>query len=87
MYGSGLRRGRMCGACGSKTWNFDRGEIRVRDGKGRKDRMTMLPVRLREPLRQHLEQVKRQHDDDLARGGGSDWLPDELATKYPRAPW
>ena len=47
----------------------------------------MLPQRLREPLRQHLVRVKRQHEADLARGGGSVWLPDALSTKYPRAPW
>lgn len=86
MYGSGLRV-LECAELRVKDLNFDRGEIRVRDGKGRKDRVTMLPVRLREPLRQHLEQVKRQHDADLARGGGSVWMPDALAKKYPRAPW
>jgi integron integrase len=86
MYGSGLRV-RECAELRVKDLNFDRGEIRVRDGKGRKDRVTMLPVRLREPLRQHLEQVQRLHDEDLARGGGSVWLPDALAEKYPRAPW
>ena len=70
-----------------KDVSFDRGEIRIRDGKGGKDRVTMLPVRLREPLGEHLARVKRQHDEDLARGAGSVWLPDALSAKYPRAPW
>jgi integron integrase len=74
-------------AAAVKDVSFDRGEIRIRDGKGRKDRVTMLPARLREPLRQHLARVKRQHDEDLARGAGSVWLPDALSAKYPRAPW
>ncbi|MGQ0732272.1 MAG: integron integrase, partial [Acidobacteriota bacterium] len=86
MYGSGLRVAE-CAQVRIKDVSFDRGEIRIRDGKGRKDRVTMLPARLREPLRQHLARVKRQHDDDLARGAGSVWLPDALSAKYPRAPW
>lgn len=86
MYGSGLRV-LECAQLRVKDVDFDRGEILVRDGKGRKDRVTMLPVRVREPLRQHLAEVKRQHDQDLARGAGSVWLPDALSVKYPRAPW
>jgi integron integrase len=86
MYGSGLRV-LECAQLRVKDVSFDRGEIRVRDGKGRKDRVTMLPARVREPLRQHLVWVKRQHDADLARGAGSVWLPDALSAKFPRAPW
>jgi integrase len=65
-----------------KDVSFDRGEIRIRDGKGRKDRVTMLPARLREPLRQHLARVKQRHDKDPARGAGSVWLPDDLVGAY-----
>lgn len=86
MYGSGLRV-LECAQLRVKDVSFDRGEIRIRDGKGRKDRVTMLPARLREPLREHLARVKRQHDEDRARGAGSVWLPDALSAKYPRAPW
>ena len=61
MYGSGLRV-LECAELLVKDVSFERGEIRIRDDKGRKDRVTMLPARLREPLREHLARVKRQHD-------------------------
>src|SRR5262245_60523607 len=86
MYGSGLRV-LECASLRVKDVSFDRGKIRVRDGKGRKDRVTMLPARVRESLRDHLVRVKWQHEADLARGAGSVWLPDALSAKYPRAPW
>jgi integrase len=57
----------------------------VRDGKGRKDRVTMLPRKLAAPLRAHLDRVRRQHESDLGHGHGSVELPGELARKYPRA--
>jgi integron integrase len=84
LYGSGLRlleamRLRV------KDVDFERNEITVRDGKGRKDRVALLPAATREPLRRHLEQVRRQHARDAARGRGSVALPDALATKYPAA--
>jgi integrase len=63
----------------------------VRQGKGRKDRKTMLPATLTTALRAHLETVKRQHDADLLRGLGRVALPDALDAKYPNAgrswPW
>ena len=61
-------------------------QITVRDGKGGKDRVTMLPQSLIEPLRLHLALVKAQHNADLAVGMGAVWLPDALAVKYPNAP-
>jgi integron integrase len=84
LYGAGLRlleamRLRV------KDVDFERGEITVRDGKGRKDRVTLLPAAAREPLRRHLEQVRRQHERDAARGRGCVALPDALARKYPGA--
>lgn len=63
------------------------GGIVVRDGKGRKDRVTMLPVRLVPCLQSHLERVRLQHEKDLAEGAGSVWLPYALERKYPNAPW
>ena len=63
-------------------------EILVRDGKGRKDRHTVLPTVLIPPLREHLAAVRAQHDRDVAAGSlhGSVELPDALRRKYPSAP-
>jgi integron integrase len=69
-----------------KDLDFDRGERVVRDGKGGKDRVTMLPAALRQPLVEHLALVKVQHDTDLAAGRGSVALPGVLRAKYPNAP-
>ena len=57
----------------------------VRDGKGGRDRRTMLPERLIEPLRSHLARVKVLHERDLAEGFGDVYLPFALSRKYPRA--
>ncbi|MDR7405060.1 MAG: tyrosine-type recombinase/integrase, partial [Armatimonadota bacterium] len=65
--------------------DVQRNEIIVRDGKGGKDRVTMLPAAVKTPLQAHLEQVRRQHENDLARGLGRAPLPDALARKYPGA--
>jgi integrase len=64
---------------------FSRNEILVRNGKGQKDRVTMLPAAVREPLATHLERVQRQHEADLQAGLGRVQLPDALARKYPNA--
>lgn len=84
LYGTGMRilevlRLRV------KDIDFARKEIFVRDGKGFKDRITMLPVKLVKPLRAHLEKVKSMHEDDLLNGFGSVYLPNALAKKYPSA--
>jgi integron integrase len=84
LYGSGLRlmealRLRV------KDVDFALNQILVRDGKGQKDRRTMLPASLVEPLRQHLLEVKSLHDADLKSGLGETWLPDALTRKYPAA--
>jgi integron integrase len=60
--------------------------ILIRDGKGGKDRSTILPTRLEEPLREHLRHVRQLHRDDLAQGFGCVALPDTVARKYPNAP-
>lgn len=68
-----------------KDIDFSRNQIVVRAGKGDKDRYTMLPGAVKEPLLQHLQAVKRQHDDDLKRGLGRVSLPNALDRKYPNA--
>jgi integrase len=68
-----------------KDVDFDRHQIVVRRGKGQKDRRTMLPVAVREPLQTHLTEVKRQHERDLAQGAGGTMLPFALDRKYPNA--
>lgn len=84
LYGSGMRvmegvRLRV------KDVDFDRGEIIVREGKGNKDRVTMLPQSLVAPLQDHLVRVKALHDQDLAKGFGDVYLPFALERKYPAA--
>jgi len=85
LYGSGLRlmealRLRV------KDVDFARCEIIVRDGKGGKDRHTMLPRALAEPLRREMERARQLHEADLRAGFGAVWLPQALARKYPLAP-
>ncbi len=82
LYGAGLRimealRLRV------KDVDFARKEILVRDGKGFKDRVTMLPAALAAPLAAHLERVKALHGQDLAAGRGAVYLPYALERKYP----
>lgn len=86
MYGSGLRLLECC-RLRIKDIDFARKEITVRDGKGRKDRITMLPSSLRSSLSQHIARVKKQHDGDLGKGCGSVELPYAIGSKYPRAAW
>ena len=86
MYGCGLRLQEAL-RLRIKAVDFSRHALDVRDGKGRKDRETMLPRVLTEPLREHVERVKDLHSRDLAAGHGSVLLPDALDRKYPRAPW
>jgi integron integrase len=84
LYGSGLR---LLEGLGLRVKDLDFGlnEIRVRGGKGDRDRVTMLPGSLKAALGVHLEAVHRLHDHDLAAGGGSVELPGALAAKYPMA--
>ena len=84
MYGAGLRLLECC-RLRVKDVDFARQELIVRDGKGRKDRVTVLPARLLPPLSAHLERVQRQHLADLDGNAGYVALPGALARKYPNA--
>jgi len=84
MYGAGLRLLECC-RLRVKDVDFARQELIVRDGKGRKDRVTVLPARLLPPLRAHLERVQSQHLSDLEGCAGHVALPGGLARKYPNA--
>ena len=66
-----------------KDVEFERRELIVRDGKGGKDRVTVLPENVILSLQQQLAQAKARHDRDLADGFGDVWLPHALALKYP----
>ena len=85
MYGAGLRL-MECLRLRVQDIDFSRNEILVRDGKGAKDRITMLPESLKKPLGDHLKQVKSVHDKDIAEGWGRVLLPGALDRKYPNAP-
>jgi integron integrase len=84
LYGSGLRL-MECLRLRVKDLDFDQLQVIVREGKGRRDRATMLSRTLVEPLRHHLERVKARHEEDLSRGYGSVHLPHALARNYASA--
>ena len=86
LYGAGLRL-RECLTLRVKDVDFGYHQILVRDGKGGKDRVTMLPESVVEPLQAHLARVKSLHERDLDEGYGDVELPDAIARKYPRAPY
>jgi len=84
MYGTGMRL-MECLELRVQDIDFDRNEILVRNGKGAKDRVTMLPSTLAAPLKDHLLHVKSVHDRDLCEGWGSTVLPGALDKKYPKS--
>jgi integron integrase len=84
LYGSGMRL-MECTRLRVKDVDFAAGHILVRDGKGQKDRVTMLPTGLVAALQTHLQQRRQVHEADLAAGHGDVYLPDALARKYPNA--
>jgi len=84
LYGSGLRL-MECVRLRVKDLDFAHRTILIRDGKGQKDRVTMLPEILVVPLQDHLRIVKRTHEEDLAKGFGAVYLPNALERKYPNA--
>jgi len=84
LYGTGMRvmegmRLRV------KDMDFARREILIRDGKGYKDRVTVLPRAIESSLREQLDHARKLHRHDLAAGFGAVWLPHALARKYPQA--
>jgi len=85
LYGAGLRL-QECLELRVKDIDLERRQIVIRRGKGQKDRPTVLPTAVVEPLARHLESVKRQHEADLARGLGRVVLPFALDRKYSNAP-
>src|SRR5262249_38392739 len=84
LYGSGLRLMECC-RLRVKDVDFEQNQIVVRDGKGEKDRVTMLPLQTKERLREHLHRVQRLHENDLKTGHTWIWLPYALEKKYPNA--
>ncbi len=84
MYGTGMRL-MECVRLRVKDIDFARHEILVREGKGNKDRVTMLPATLVPALQAHLGKVQRLHAQDLDAGFGEVYLPQALARKYPKA--
>jgi integron integrase len=90
LYGSGLRL-MECVRLRVKDVDFGYLRVTVREGKGGKDRVTMLPVNLAKALERELSKVRIQHEEDLAAGFGRVYLPEALARKYPAAarewPW
>jgi integron integrase len=84
LYGTGMRL-MECLRLRIKDVDFEQAQITVRDGKGGKDRHTMLPRSVVEPLRVQLDEASRVHERDIAAGFGRVWLPNALARKYPGA--
>lgn len=82
LYGTGMRI-LECLRLRVKDIDFARGEILIRDGKGFKDRITMLPRALQAPLQQHLRAMRAAHEKDLAEGFGTVEMPYALSRKYP----
>jgi integron integrase len=85
MYGAGLRL-MECPRLRVQDIDSSRNEIPVRDGKGAKDRATVLPESLKQPLQEQLKRVRAVHEKDQADGWGRVLLPDALDRKYPNAP-
>lgn len=84
IYGSGMRL-MECLRLRVKDVDFARSELTVREGKGARDRRTILPASLVGPLQTELERVRSLHAADLREGFGRVWLPFALARKYPNA--
>jgi integron integrase len=84
LYGAGLRLSEGL-SLRVKDLNLEQGILVVRNGKGAKDRISMIPEKLREPMRHHLDAVKSAHLLALSQGYGGVALPYALERKYPRA--
>ena len=90
LYGSGLRLLEVL-RLRVKDIDFGYNRISVREGKGMRERVTILPARLKQPLQAHLARIHELHQQDVARGHGAVYLPTALGRKYPGAarswPW
>ena len=84
LYGSGLRLLEVL-RLRVKDIDFEMRQITVRDGKGAKDRFTVLPESVIAPIKEHLERVRLTHDEDLRTGRGSVYMPNALDRKFPNA--
>jgi integron integrase len=84
IYGTGMRL-REALQLRVQDVDFEYRQITIRSGKGAKDRVTVLPEKLMEPLQRHLRNIKRQHERDLVLGLGTVYLPHALTRKYPNA--
>jgi integrase len=84
LYGAGLRLQEAL-ELRVKDVDFERGRLIVRQGKGRKDRVALLPERVKPRLATHLDEVRYQHEEDVAAGFGRVPLPEALDRKYPAA--
>lgn len=84
LYGAGLRL-QECAQLRVKDVEFSLNDIVVRNGKGQKDRVTLLPATAKADLARHLEAVRQQHQRDLSKGAGWVELPGGLERKYPNA--
>ena len=84
LYGSGLRLTEAL-SIRIKDLSFESKQLIVRDGKGQKDRITILPEKIIEPIKEHIRKVKNLHLLDLSQGKGGTILPHALAEKYPNA--
>jgi integron integrase len=84
LYGTGMRIMECC-RLRVQDIDFDRGEILIRNGKGAKDRVTMLPVSLVEPLKLHLVWRRALFDQNVIKGMAEVYLPDALDKKYVNA--
>jgi integron integrase len=84
MYGAGMRH-RECRTLRIKDLHFDTGHVVIRDGKGQKDRVTVMPKLVSDKLKDLIRQAKIVHDTDLQQGFGRVYLPFALSRKYPNA--
>jgi integron integrase len=84
LYGAGLRV-MECARLRVKDIEFEQGQLTIREAKGERQRVTMLPTSLKQSLTEHLLRVRTQHQADLRRGAGSVYLPYALARKYKNA--
>lgn len=84
LYGAGLRL-MECLTLRIKDIDLTKNEIMIRDGKGQKDRVSVLPEVMKDPLTRHLQRVRELHECDLRQGAGRVSLPDAIGRKYPNA--